>query len=127
MTSMSRSRTRTTSSAYSNFGTVLQQVATGLWRAVKEARGNCVSFTPKKVLEYAGVSENVKPIVLTLVRYILDELVKSELLQKDEKRYRLCRYNMCEDGSMQENKLWELCKESDSPDKIIKLLSSLVE
>ncbi len=124
--STSRSKTKA-STSYSNFNIVLEEVATGIWKAVKEARGNCVSFTPKKVLEYAGVTEDVKPIMLTLVRYILDELVKKDLLQRDEKRYRICRYNIYEDGSMSENPLWELCKSSDTPDSVIKLLRSLVE
>ena len=125
---MSTSHSRTRSSiSYSNFNAVLKEVATGIWKAVKEARGNCVSFTPKKVLEYAGVNEDVKPIMLTLVRYILDELVKKNLLQKDEKRYRVCRYNICEDGSMTENQLWTLCKSSDTPDSVIKLIRSIVE
>ena len=41
---------------YKNFQLIEKAVAEGLWTAVKYARGSCVSFTPKKVLEYANVS-----------------------------------------------------------------------
>ncbi len=121
-------RQRTTS--YANFAEVLAEVATGLWRAIKEARGNCVSFTPKKILQYAGVDDNVKPIKLTLVRYILDQLVEKDVLYKDNKRYKICKYMILDDGSIcqdEKNPLWELCKSTDSPDEVIKLLSQLVE
>ncbi len=121
-------RQRTTS--YANFSQVLAQVATGLWKAIKEARGNCVSFTPKKILQYAGADEDVKPIKLTLVRYILDELVKKDVLYKDDKRYKICKYIVTSDGKIctdEKNPLWELCKAADSPDEVIKVLSQLVE
>ncbi len=116
-------------SSYEKFSLIVEEVAIGIWKAVKEARGNCVSFTPRRLSEYAGEKGNVKPIKLTLIKYVLDELVKKGILQKCDNRYRICKYMICEEDKVSEdykNPLWELCKTS-GPEEVIKLLKQIVE
>ncbi len=117
-------------SSYEKFSLIVEEVAIGIWKAIREAKGNCVSFTPRRLVEYAGEKNNVKPIKLTLIKYVLDELVKKGVLQKcDNNRYRICKYVVCEDEKISEdlkNPLWELCKTSN-PEEVIKILKQIVE
>ncbi|AFA40322.1 hypothetical protein Pogu_2295 [Pyrobaculum oguniense TE7] len=80
----------------SDFKSVLKTVYLGMQKIVSEARGSCVSFTPRKVLEFGGV-DTTAPVALTLVKHILEKLVEAGYLQRDDSRartrYILCRYS----------------------------------
>lgn len=105
---------------YTDFKKIEVLVAEGLWNAIKYARGSCVSFTPKKILEYANVDEAL-PVVLTLVKHILEELVKKNLIEKDSTRS-ITRYRVCKTSE-----LWRICKEADNLEKIIQLMETTIE
>ncbi|MGC8597672.1 MAG: hypothetical protein ACP5NY_07145 [Thermocladium sp.] len=109
--------------SYTNFRDVTNAVAEALWKMVRESRGSCVSFIPKTLLEHSNSSlkNNMLPVLFTLVKHILDNLVKNGLLEKDDSRS-IVRYKIC-----RKSELWALCKESDSPEKIAKLIRDLVE
>ncbi len=118
--------------SYSNFDEVLKTVAVGLWNAIRLARGTCISFTPKKILEYANVA-NALPVVLTLVKHVLEELARRNLIVKDTSRtvvrYKVCKF-VCRDDECKdyvENELWALCKESQDHDRLLKLVRAIVE
>ncbi|MEZ0248199.1 MAG: DNA-binding protein [Thermoproteus sp.] len=87
-----------------DFKEVTRTVATGLYKIVSEARGNCVSFTPRRVLEFAGI-DTTAPIALTLVKHILEGLTARGLVVKDDSRSKV-RYIICRGRSQ----LWEPLK-----------------
>ena len=39
---------------YKDFRNILDVVSRGIWALIKYAQGNCVYFTTRKVLKYAG-------------------------------------------------------------------------
>ncbi len=90
-----------------DFKEVVKTVAAGLHKIVSEARGNCVSFTPRRVLEFAGI-DTTAPIALTLVKHILEGLTQRGLVVRDDSRSRV-RYTICRDRSP----LWGLLREGD--------------
>lgn len=106
--------------SYANFDKITSIVAEGIWNAIKYARGTCVSFTPKKVLEYANIKDTL-PVVLTLVKHVLEELVKKGLIEKDTSRS-ITRYRICKTSE-----LWSLCKETENSEKLLKLLKTIIE
>lgn len=87
----------------SDFKSVLKVVYQGMQKMVSEARGSCVSFTPRRVLMSGGV-DTTKPVVLTLVRYVLERLVGVGMLQRDDTRARV-RYVLCKNSL-----LWQRIK-----------------
>jgi len=105
---------------YRNFRNVLDVVSRGLWVAVKIAKGNCVYFTTKKILEYAEYDDAV-PVVLTLVRHILMQLKEKNYLWVDESRS-VRKYVVCSDSP-----LWRLIKQSGGPEDVFKFLEEVVE
>ncbi|WP_069807691.1 hypothetical protein [Vulcanisaeta thermophila] len=105
---------------YADFRKIEELVARGLWVAVKFARGSCVSFTPKRVLEYAEFND-VIPVVLTLVKHILKQLSDEGYLQVDSSRS-ITRYRLCRDS-----KLWDLIKRSEGPEDVFKFLESVIQ
>ncbi|WP_188596607.1 hypothetical protein [Thermocladium modestius] len=110
--------------SYTDFTNVEKAVAEALWNVVKESRGSCVSFIPKTLLERSNnnsLKNNMLPVVFTLVKHILDVLTSRGLLEKDDSRS-VIRYKLCKTSE-----LWALCKESDNPDKVEKLIRDLVE
>ncbi|ABL88370.1 conserved hypothetical protein [Pyrobaculum islandicum DSM 4184] len=90
----------------SDFKTVLRTVYTGMRKIVGEARGSCVSFTPRKVLEFGGI-DTTAPVALTLVKHILEKLVESGLMQRDDTRART-RYVLCKNSP-----LWQKLRDED--------------
>jgi hypothetical protein len=104
---------------YSDFKRVEELVARGLWAAVKYARGTCVSFTLKKVLEYAEFSETT-PVLLTLVKHILRQLNDGGYVEVDDSRS-IVRYRLCRDS-----RLWDLIKQSGGPEDVLRFLEEVV-
>ncbi|MFB6490344.1 MAG: DNA-binding protein [Thermoproteus sp. AZ2] len=90
-----------------DFKEVVKTVAEGLAKIVSEARGNCVSFTPRRVLEAAGI-DTTAPIALTLVKHVLEGLASHGLVVKDDSRSKI-RYVLCRDRSQ----LWGPLKAGD--------------
>ncbi len=88
---------------YSRFDLIVKAVAKGLVMAVAPARGTCISFIPRKLLELADVDVGA-PVVLTVVKHVIDRLVESGLLEADMTRSKV-RYRMCKTSP-----LWDLCK-----------------
>jgi hypothetical protein len=82
----------------SDFRSVLKTVYIGMHKIVSEARGSCVSFTPRKVLEFGGV-DTTAPVALTLVKHILERLVEAGLMQRDDSRARI-RYILCKNSPL---------------------------
>ena len=103
-----------------DFKAVMKITALGLWVAIKLAKGNCVSFTSKKVLEYAEIN-NAIPVVLTLVRHILMQLHDKGYLQVDNSRS-VRKYVVCRDSP-----LWGLIKQSGGPEDVLNFLEKVVE
>ncbi len=91
----------------SDFRSVLRTVYVGMQKIVSDARGSCVSFTPRKVLEFGGV-DTTAPVALTLVKHILEKLVEAGLMQRDDSRART-RYILCKNSP-----LWIKLKGGDS-------------
>ncbi|MGC8571212.1 hypothetical protein [Caldivirga sp.] len=104
----------------SDFREVERWVSEALYRSISRAMGTCVSFTPKTLLEYIN-KENVIPVVLTLIKHILEELYRHGLLEKDQSRS-IVRYRVCRNSP-----LWNLAKDSQDPSKILTLLMTIVE
>ncbi len=93
-----------------DFKEVVKTVALGLHKIISDARGNCVSFTPRRVLEFAGI-DTTAPIALTLVKHILEGLTEKGLVVKDDSRSKI-RYIICRGRSP----LWEPLKEGSLED-----------
>ena len=93
-----------------------------MWVAIKYARGSCVSFTPKKILEYANADNAVTiPVVLTLVKHVLRRLSDIGLLEVDESRS-IVRYRVCKNS-----RLWEVAKSSETPDGMFEIVRSVID
>lgn len=90
-----------------DFKSVLKVVHLGMQKIVVDARGSCVSFTPRRVLEFGGV-DTTAPVALTLVKHILEKLVEAGLMQKDDSRART-RYILCKNSP-----LWQKLRGGDS-------------
>ena len=106
---------------YKDFKNVLDVVSRGLWAMVKYAKGNCVSFTTRKVLEYAECEFLATPVVLTLVRHVLMQLKEKGYLWVDESRG-VRKYVMCR-GSL----LWDIAKNGDGPEDVFAFIEKEVE
>ncbi len=114
-------------SSYEKFSVIVEEVALGIWKAIRDARGTCVSFTPRRLVEYAGEKGNIKPIKLTLVKYVLEELAKKGIIEKVDRHYRICKYVGDPSNEDMKNPLWELCKSAETPESVINLLKQFVE
>ncbi|WP_243665762.1 hypothetical protein [Vulcanisaeta sp. JCM 16159] len=79
-----------------------------------------MSFTPKKILEYAEFNDAI-PVVLTLVKHVLKQLSDSGYLQVDSSRS-IIRYRLCRDS-----KLWGLIKQSGGPEDVLKFLEEVTQ
>ena len=106
---------------YRDFKNVLDVVSRGLWAMVKYAKGACVSFTTKKVLEYAECGSLATPVVLTLVRHIFLQLHEKGYLQIDESRSTR-KYVVCKDST-----LWRVAKNGDGPEDVFAFIEKEVE
>ena len=89
-------------------GTVL-----ALQELVKQSRGNCITFTPKKIAKHAGL--DTKPVTLTQIRCLLEELRRQGLLElwKNSTHYK--KYML-----HKKSPLWRLLEEK--PEKLIEVL-----
>ncbi len=90
-----------------DFHTVLRTVYMGMEKIVKDARGSCVSFTPRKVLEFGGVDTTI-PVALTLVKHVLEKLVDAGYLDRDDSRAKV-RYVLCKNSQ-----LWHQLRRGDA-------------
>jgi hypothetical protein len=106
---------------YKDFRNILDVVSRGLWAMVKYAKGACVSFTTRKVLEYAESEFLATPVILTLVRHILLQLEEKGYLQVDESRS-VRKYVVCKDST-----LWNIAKNGDGPEDVLLFLEKEVE
>jgi hypothetical protein len=106
---------------YRDFRNVMEITARGLWAMVKYAKGACVSFTTRRVLEYAECGSLATPVVLTLVRHILLQLHVNGYLQVDESRS-VRKYVVCKDST-----LWHVAKNGDGPEDVFAFIEKEVE
>jgi len=106
---------------YKDFKNVIEITARGLWAGIKYAKGACVSFTTRKVLEYAECEFLATPVVLTLVRHVLMQLKEKGYLWVDESRG-VRKYVVCR-GSL----LWDIAKNGDGPEDVFAFIEKEVE
>jgi len=106
---------------YKDFKNVIEITARGLWAGIKYAKGACVSFTTRKVLEYAECGFLATPVVLTLVRHVLMQLKEKGYLWIDESRG-VRKYVVCRDSL-----LWNIAKNGDGPEDVYLFLQKEVE
>jgi hypothetical protein len=106
---------------YKDFRNILNVVSRGLWAGIKYAKGNCTSFTTRKVLEYAESEFLATPVVLTLVRHILLQLEEKGYLQIDESRS-VRKYVVCKGST-----LWRVAKNGDGPEDVFAFIEKEVE
>lgn len=66
---------------FSNLGRI---VVDALMQMIRETKGNCLTFYPKKVAMKAGLS--TKPVTLSVVNYFLKELEKEGLIERYKMR-----------------------------------------
>jgi len=107
------------SNVYTDFKRIEELVVRGLWRAIRYARGSCVSFTPKKILEYAEVDEAI-PVVLTLVKHVLKQLSDKGYMEVDDSRS-IVRFKIC-----RESALWDVFKNREI-NEAISFVDSIIE
>ena len=106
---------------YKDFRGILDVVSRGLWAGIKYAKGNCISFTTRKVLAYAECEFLATPVVLSLVRHVLMQLKEKGYLQIDESR-KTRKYVVCK-GSL----LWDVAKNGEGPEDVYLFLEREVE
>jgi len=110
----------TDTSFYADFKNVVKLVARGMWVLVHYTRGSCVTFTQKRVLENAGCDDPL-PVLMTMVKDIMDKLVEQKLLTIDDSRS-LKRYMICRDSQ-----LWNVIKNSGGHEEVFEYLAKVVE
>jgi len=106
---------------YKDFRNILDVVSRGLWAGIKYAKGNCTSFTTRKVLAYAESEFLATPVVLTLVRHVLMQLKEKGYLQIDESRS-VRKYVVCKGST-----LWHVAKNGDGPEDVFAFIEKEVE
>jgi len=105
-----------------NFKLIKNTVARGLWVLVKYARSSYVYFTPKRVAKNAGIQYNT-PMILHLIRYTLDELVKHDYIHYAEYNREKKKYVYYID---RDSPLWGLIKQGGGPEDVLNLLEKVV-
>ncbi len=110
----------TDTSFYANVRNVIDLIARGLWILIHYTRGSCVAFTQKRLLENAGC-DNPLPVLMTIVKDIMNKLVEQKLLTIDDSRS-VKRYTICKDSP-----LWNVIKKAEGPEEVIEYLSKVVE
>ena len=110
----------TDTSFYADFKNVVKLVARGMWVLVHYTRGSCVAFNGRRLLENAGCDKPY-PILLTLVKGILDQLAEKKLLTVDDSRS-IIRYTICNDSP-----LWNVIKRVEGPEEVFEYLAKVVE
>ena len=110
----------TDTSFYADVRNVINLVARGMWVLIHYTRGSCVAFTQKRLLENAGCSDPL-PVLMTIVKDIMNKLVEQKLLTIDDSRS-LKRYMVCRDSQ-----LWNVIKRAEGPEEVFKYLTTVVE
>ena len=110
----------TDTSFYANVRNVIDLIARGLWILVHYTRGSCVSFTQKQLMKNAGCDKPL-PILMTIVKDIMNKLVEQKLLTFDDSRS-VKRYVICKDSP-----LWNVIKKAEGPEEVIEYLRRVVE
>ena len=101
-----------------NFNYIKHVTARGLWVLVKYARGTYVYFSPRRIVKSAGVQDT--PMVLHLVRYVLDGLVKNGYIYFMGRRQKYIYY------INRDSPLWGLIKQSNGPEDVLSFLEKVV-
>ena len=107
-------------SFYADNKNVINLVARGLWVLIHYTRGSCVAFTPKRLIENAGCDKPL-PVLMTIVKDIMNKLVEQKLLTIDDTRS-LKRYMICKEST-----LWNVIKRAEGPEEVFVYLSKVVE
>jgi hypothetical protein len=107
-------------SFYANFKNVINLVARGMWVLIHYTRGSCVAFTLKQLLKNAGCNKP-QPILMTIVKDIMNKLVEQKLLTMDDSRS-IKRYTICNDSQ-----LWNVIKRTEGPEEVFEYLARVVE
>jgi len=110
----------TDTSFYADVRNVISLIARGLWILVHYTRGSCVAFTQKRLMENAGCDKPL-PILMTIVKDIMNKLVEQKLLTFDDTRS-IKRYVICKDSP-----LWNVIKKAEGPEEVFEYLSNVVE
>jgi len=82
---------------------VREMVTDAICKIIAEARGTCVTFTPKRVAIKANLS--TKPIALAMIRDIIEDLREKGLLDLLKKTNRHYKYIITKDSP-----LWKKAK-----------------
>jgi len=110
----------TDTSFYADIKNIISLIARGLWILVHYTRGSCVAFTQKRLLENAGCNDPL-PVLMTIVKDIMNKLVEQKLLTIDDSRS-IKRYTICKDST-----LWNVIKRAEGPEEVFEYISRVVE
>jgi hypothetical protein len=110
----------TDTSFYADIKNIINLIARGMWILVHYTRGSCVAFTQKRLLENAGCNDPL-PVMMTIVKDIMNKLVEQKLLAIDDTRS-LKRYMVCKDSQ-----LWNVIKRAEGPEEVFEYLARVVE
>ncbi|MHC1627269.1 MAG: hypothetical protein ACXQTI_00335 [Candidatus Nezhaarchaeales archaeon] len=86
------------------FTEIEKKTLKALTELVCSSRGNCITFTCKKLAKMAGLS--TKPVTLTLVREVLEELRRQGLITIYKKSRHSVKYMLTKDSP-----LWKLLEQ----------------
>jgi hypothetical protein len=103
-----------------NFKLIKNTVARGLWILVKYAKGSHVFFSPKRVVKNAGIQYDT-PMMLHLVRYVLDVLAKDGYIHFVTRKQKYIYY------INKDSPLWGLIKQSGGPEDVLDFLEKVIE
>ena len=110
----------TDASFHTDFKNVVNLVARGMWVLVHYTYGSCMAFTIKRVVRNAGCNDPL-PVLMTIVKDIMDKLVEQKLLTIDDTRS-IKRYMVCKDSQ-----LWNVIKKAEGPEEVFEYLAKVVE
>ena len=110
----------TDTSFYADVRNVISLIARGMWVLIHYTRGSCVAFTQKRLMENAGCGKPL-PVLMTIVKDIMNKLVEQKLLTIDDSRS-IKRYTICNDSP-----LWNVIKREEGPEEVFEYLSRVVE
>jgi hypothetical protein len=110
----------TDTSFYADIKNIINLIARGMWVLIHYTRGSCVAFTQKRLMENAGCGDPL-PVMMTIVKDIMNKLVEQKLLTIDDTRS-LKRYMVCKDSQ-----LWNVIKRAEGPEDVFEYLARVVE
>ena len=105
---------------YADVRNVINLIARGMWVLIHYTRGSCVEFTQKRLMENAGCNDPL-PVLMTIVKDIMNKLVEKKLLTIDDSRS-IKRYTVCRDSQ-----LWNVIKRAEGPEEVFEYLAKVVE